>query len=536
MVLQVRVLWWGDTSGGTLLPVSVPAPETGSGASRALPAAASAAAASAAEAQPQGAKRGGSALKGRPAGARAVRFGVCCGPQHLAAYLADAGTLSLTLEDAFCGLLGEAAVPLAELAAGAPVSVTVCVTARGGANACSSDSRAPGSGEARTASDQAAESGAREVGVQGGGSGADGLGRDAGAEADVSAEGEGAEDRPIARLSVQLSVTFPMAAAAFAGAGVRLGSAAPARAQSPQASTPRLAEPSLAVPEEPRRADAVPAPLPQGAAGRAGGAAHPSTGGGDGSCDKATLLSQEPDLDPTGHALASGGGANVGAGPFSVSWTGYAVPGYPETHAWQPAAYFGALTAGQLAAWQRWAQQAPPAWSRRSPPAAAQPILAPAWPAYVQPSWHAAPDAAQPLGPGLYPGLLNALAAASAPSHLTTAGPRERQHAPSKAATAQPGSRAGRRGSVDPMKGFRRQADSVSASAGASRGAGAERAGKRRMANRVGSGRGVRGAAPHAAPGGQRRLRRAGEALHRRRPLGKEHGNCGGLTVPSFIR
>lgn len=536
MVLQVRVLWWGDTSGGTLLPVSATAPETGSGASPALPAAASAAAAPDARAQPPGTKRGGSALDGRPAGARAVRFGVCCGPPHLAAYLADAGTLTLTLEDAFCGLLGEAVVPLAELAAGAPVSVSVCVTARGGANACRTESRAAGSGEACTAKNQAAESGAGEGSKQGGGSRADGLGSHAGAEVDVSAAGEGAEGRPIARLNVQLSVTFPMAAAGFAGARVGLGSAAPTRAQSPRASPARLAEPSLAVPEEPRRADAVPAPLPQGAAGRAGGASHPSTGGGHGSCDEALPLSQEPDLAPTGHALASGGGANVGARLSSVSWTGYAVPGFPGTHTWQPAAYFGAVTAAQLAAWQHWAQQAPPAWSRRSPPAAAQPILASAWPAYVQPSWHAAPDMAQPLGPGLYPGPFDASTAASVASHPSAAGLRERQHAPLKAAAAQPGSRAGRRASVDPVKGFRRQANSGSASASAPQGGGAERAGERRMVNRVGSGRGARGAAPQAAPGGHRRLRHAGEALHCRRPLGRAHAICREFTSPIFIR
>ena len=531
MVLQVRVLWWGDTTGGTLLPVRAAAPETGSGASAPLPAAACAAAASDAQAQLSGTKPGGSARDGRPASARAVRFGVCCGPPHLAAYLADAGTLTLTLEDAFCGLLGEVAVPLAELAAGAPVSVSVCVTARGGANACSTESRAAGSGVACTAEDQAAESGAGEGSKQGGGSGVDGIGSQAGAEADVRAEGEGA-DGPIARLNVQLNVTFPMAPAAFAGARVGLGSAPSTRAQSLRASPARFVEPNLAVPEEPRRADAVPAPLPQGAAGQAGRASHPSTGGGHGSCGEASPVSQEPDLAPTGHAPASGGGASVGAGPSIVPWTGYAVPGFPGTQAWQPAAYFGAVTAAQLAAWQRWAQQAPPAWSRRSPPAAAQPMLAPAWPAYVQPSWHAAPDVAQPPGPGLYPGLLDASAAASAASEPSTAGLRERQHAPSKAAAAQPGSK----GSVDPVKGFRRQADGGSASAGASQGGGAERAGARRMVNRVGSGRGARGAAPQAAPGGHRRLRRAGEALHCRRPLGRAHAIRGELTSPSFIR
>ena len=290
-----------------------------------------------------------------------------CSTRHLAAYLADARALTLTLEDEFGGMLGEAAVPLAALAAaaqsgsgaGAPVSVDVRFVAQCGA-----------------------------------------------------AEAPDQHGRPVAHAAMLMRIAYPaadFAATPRSAALPRLGSAMePDLAHGAGPTRPHSAmapQHDMAGPEEPRRRDALPAPVSWDSAGSSSGAPD------SGSSGEAVMESER------GHAVAElqGDLGAPGAGPPGVWWAGElrgwqaqpAPPGQPC--AWPQGAYFGAVPAAYLAAWQAQAQAqgtplVPPAWSRQAPPA--QPIVMPPWPAYAPQAWLALPGpplAAAPQAPAPSP-------------------------------------------------------------------------------------------------------------------------------------
>ena len=358
---RVRVLWWGDSSGGVLLPVGaadaasltppgaspppgLPPPVAGGASppSAAMDATARCASAGASTGRQGSAPSGRSpprpaddACAADAAPQAVARFGVRSSMRHLSAYLVDAGVLTLTLEDRFGGMLGEAAVPLAALAAaakpgsgnGAPVPAAARFVARGSA-----------------------------------------------------AEAPDLHGRLVARAAMQMRVAYP--AAGFAETPCSAGLSRVGGAVEPQ--------PDTAGPEEPRRVDAVPAPVPWT----------------DAWCTRSALgpcPSREPVAESAqGHAVAEpqGGLGAPSAGPPGVWWSGElrgwqaqaAAPG--QAHAWQQGACFGAVPIAYLAAWQRQAQAqgvpvVPPAWSRQAAPA--QPILVPPWPAYAPQAWLASP-------------------------------------------------------------------------------------------------------------------------------------------------
>jgi hypothetical protein len=345
------VLWWGDVTGGTLLPLRPAATAAAAGAP-------------------------GAAVAGQAAdAAAAVRFGVCCGPRLLAAYLADAGTLTLTLEDAFCGLLGEAAVPLAPLAAGSEVTAAVPVMACGGG---SGGAGADAGGAARRGGDARCTEG---PGVDSG-SAVNGAAACAAGAVDAAGFPEGASPGPgpelasgrgsgaIATLAVRLRVTYP--------------TGAPAPADAPS----HPAAPDAAQPEAPRCAAAVPAPLPRSGATGSPSGVPPDPGKFD------TLAEIGAWADGTSPQRPADG-SDAGTG-----WTGH---GYPLQQAYPGGACLGAVPAAYLAAWQGAAAQRPPAWPRQGPPSAALPILASAWPAYAPQPW-LSPYTAAAVGPGPAPG------------------------------------------------------------------------------------------------------------------------------------
>ena len=293
-----------------------------------------------------------------------ARFGVRCSTRHLAAYLADARALTLTLEDQFGGMLGEAAVPLAPLAAaaksgsgaGAPVPADVRFVARGGA----------------------------------------------------AAEAPELHGRPVAQAAMQMRIAYPaagFAATPRSAALPRLGNAAGpdlARGEGPLHARSAMApQHDMVGPEEPRPHEALPAPVAWDDAGSAGGAPD------SGSSGEAVIESGR------GHAMPElqGDFGAPDAGPPGVWWAGelrgwqaQAAPlGQPR--AWPQGACFGAVPAAYLAAWQAQAQAqgaplVPPAWSRQAPPA--QPVFMPPWPAYAPQAWLAPPGpplAAAPQAP-----------------------------------------------------------------------------------------------------------------------------------------
>lgn len=278
-----------------------------------------------------------------------ARFGVRCSTRHLSAYLADARALTLTLEDQFGGMLGEAAVPLAALAAaaksgsgaGAPVSADVRFLVQRGA-----------------------------------------------------AETPDLHGRPVAHAAMQMRIAYPAAgfAATPRSAGLpRLGSATEPDLAGPTRARRAMApQHNMAGPEEPRRRDALPAPVAWDDAGSTSGAPDSGSSG-----EVVTESGRR-------HAVAElqGDFDAPGAGPPGVWWSGElrgwqaqaAPPGQPR--AWPQGAYFGAVPLAYLAAWQRQAQaqggpSVPPAWSRQAPPA--QPVFVPPWPAYAPQAWPAPP-------------------------------------------------------------------------------------------------------------------------------------------------
>jgi len=342
------VLWWGDVTGGTLLPLRPASDAAIAGAP-------------------------GTVAAGQAAGAAAAaRFGACCGPRLLAAYLADAGTLTLTLEDAFCGLLGEAAVPLAPLAAGSEFTGDVPVMACGGGNGgagAAAGGHVRGGGDACCMEGASMDSGSTMNGAAACAAGAvDAVSAPEGAPPAPGAEAaSGRGSGVIATLAVRLRVTYPT------------GAPAPADAPSYPAA------PDTAQPEAPRCAAAVPAPLPRGGAAGSPCGLQPDPADRDtpadcGAWPDATLQQRPAD--------------------GSIVAAVWAARGRPPQQAYPGGACLGAVPAAYLAAWQSAAAQRPPAWPRQAPPsAAALPILASAWPAYAPQPW-LSPYAAAAAGPG----------------------------------------------------------------------------------------------------------------------------------------
>lgn len=291
-----------------------------------------------------------------------ARFGVRCSTRHLSAYLADARALTLTLEDRFGGMLGEAAVPLAALA----------VAAKSGSGA-----GAPVSADVRF------------VAQHGG-----------------AAEAPDMEGCPVAHAALQMRIAYP--AAGFAATPRSAALPLPGSAVEPDlafgegppyARSAMAPQHDMAGPEEPRQRDALPAPVAWDDAGSTGGA--PDSGsGGEAFAERAR-----------GHAVAElqGDFGAPDAGPPGVWWAGELrgwqaqPPGEPR--AWPFGAYLGAVPAAYLAAWQAQAQAqgdpwVPPAWSRQAPPA--QPVFVPPWPAYAPQAWLAPPSPPAP-NPGSKP-------------------------------------------------------------------------------------------------------------------------------------
>ena len=169
---------------------------------------------------------------------------------------------------------------------------------------------------------------------------------------------------------------------------------------------PRPPQQDTAEPEEPRRRDAVPAPVPWSDAwGTSGALGLPCSGEAVHGAAHGSAAAE----------LQEGPGAPSGDPP-GVWWSGElrgwqaqaAPPG--QARAWQQGACFGAVPLACLAAWQAQAQAqgaplVPPAWSRQAAPA--QPVFVPPWPAYAQQAWLAAlgaPLAAAPQAPAACPG------------------------------------------------------------------------------------------------------------------------------------